>query len=579
MSSDEWAWGTGAALCFASTVLSPLGYVLQKRATAPPTTAAASDASPAHSTEWLLGCALVLLAVLLSLASSAFTAQSILAPLSSFSLIVNMAASALLLGERVTRVDVLSCLLIVAGSVLSVVFGDHTDPAFTNSGLQSTFLTLDALLYAGLSTTFCLGVYAALRYQSSAARAQPERRQLRGRQAMLQALLYCVLAGALGAQSDLFGKMVVELIRTSAQGEQQLTEVGPYIYLTATAAFALAQIHFLSQALILFDALYCLPLYECVEILTSTVGGAVVFGELATFTSLQLGAFALGLASLLLGVAIMALRDANTVSDASSISSGPSQAPRGSVHSAATMLAQLVARRWKVTRAKEEDDEEQEARRARSKSMSEVELSEGLSRAQRERRSLGRLGARAVDLQAKGQLRLPQQVELSVMKLSQHRPTSPSLLHATPISHSRRKQLSARSHSLPSSAFTSVDNDPIMAGSLRSAASSASPPSGRWAEVSESSASVSLVSPPSHHRHRVTVSRSALEEAGETSALFEERERPLSVLREEPNDSGSVSLRQPPVRSLVHQSVSQSAPPVLRVIRISRVRRSEHQSS
>ena len=576
-------WYIGAALCFASNVLSPLGYVLQKRATR---VVEGSDsgraAPPPLSSQWLLGCGLVVLAVLLSLLSSAFTAQSILAPLSSSSLIVNMAASAALLGERVTRVDVLSSLLIIAGSTLSVVFGDHSERVFTNAWLESSFQSLATLLYAGLSSAFCLAVYAVLRYQSALTQRSTqsphggESRRLSGRRGLLQALLYCVLAGALGAQSDLFGKMAVELVATTAQGDQQLTSPYPYLYTAATVAFALAQIHFLSHALVLFDALYCLPLYECVEILTSTVGGALVFGELTSLTGLQLLAFVLGIASLLLGVAIMALRDVNAVRDASGGGGSSQPAPRGSVHNAATMLATLQARRWKVTRARE-DEAEGRARTQRAKSQSEVELLQSKSRS---RSHLERVSVAKLSPDDQGPLRLSPEVERSLLRLSRLSPHSPLLSPSSSAAAARRKA-SGRSLSLPASVFASLLSEAEAARHRRGEAfgsmavlASQPPPAHRWAVASDSTAgSFSLGSSPAGHRRRATVSR-ALDE-GLAPLREESGERALSVLAEEAEEgaNSSAALAAAPQRPPT-QSLAQSPTP-LRVIRISRVRRTE----
>ena len=592
-------WYVGVALCCASNVLSPLGYVLQKRAGRRRSAASVEEEEQAGETaseqprlrspssQWLLGCCLVLVSIVLGFLSSAFTAQSILAPLSSFSLIVNMAASALLLGERVTRLNLLSALLIVVGSVLSVVFGDHSDSAYTNSGLISSFHTVGAILYACLSATLCLVIYAALRVPpllSQPATATTGTRKLHSaKRDMLHALLYCVLAGAAGAQSDLLGKMVVELISSSIQGDQQLLSPYPYLYIVAMIAFTAFQVHFLSHGLVLSDALYCLPLYECVAILTSTVGAAILFGELDDSSTKQRLAFAAGLLSLLAGVAVTTIRDSSVYAAGSDSGDSSQRSARQSVLNTATMLAQLNVRRWKVTRVRDEEDEVEAgrvARTMRSKSHTAFELQHSISRVQREKLMVGAAGARAISLQSTGQLHLSPEVELSVMRLSRASPASPVAHRDSP--HSGRVSALSRSNSMPSYFFTSVAAEAVDQSSSYSPATAAgslavSPPSynrssDRWAHAATSSSSTASLQSPSTRRS-AAVYRDDVEplhfEAG--------RERQLSVLEEELGDEGKSTpllppppLHPAPSTTPVH-SEAPTTRPLLRVIRVSRV--------
>ena len=572
-------WYVGVTLCIASNALSPLGYILQKRSAQQRRSAGGGGGGGALSSQWLFGCGLVLLSILLGFVSSAFTAQSILAPLSSISLIVNMVASALLLGEKVTRLNLLSAVLIVVGSVLSVVFGDHSDSVYTNAGLISNFRSVAAILYTSLSAAFCLLVYLLLRLQlwHSHAAASTERgsRQNSVRRDMLHALLFCVLAGASGAQSDLFGKMVVELISSSAQGDQQLLSPYPYLYLAAMLAFAAIQIHFLSHGLVLSDALFCLPFYQCVEILTSTVGAALLFGELDGSSTKQLLAFIAGLVSLLAGVAVMTLRDYSGANDGSDAVSSARRSARQSVHNTATMLAQLNVRRWKVTRVRDEEEDDVagaagKARSGRSKSQSEWELLQSTTRVQREKQLVGSVGARALSLYSTGQLRLSQEVELSVMQLSQPPLAVPAVQSTSPISG--RATVTAplsRSHTLPTYFFTSVAAEAELSAS-RSAGpgliSVALSPlseyrsSDRWAHAPTSSGSVSLLSPVSR---RAAVSRDDVEPM---AGAADEGQHRLSVLEEECSE---VSV--PPPAASVTQKEGPSTRPLLRIVRVSRV--------
>ena len=596
MSGSEW-W-LGLTLCCAANVLSPIGYILQKRSAAQsPSSDGSADeqaeAAPRCSSQWLCGCALVLLSILLSFVSSAFTAQSILAPLSSLSLIVNMVASRALLGEKVSRLNALSAVLIVAGSVLSVVFGDHDDTVFTNDSLLSNFHAVEAILYGSLSSAFSLVVYLVLRLHSQAfSAATAESAECCGlaiklrsskRSRVLRSLMYCVLAGLAGAQSDLFGKMVVELVRTSAQGDQQLLSPYPYLYMSAMLAFAALQIHFLSHGLVLSDALYCLPLYECVAILTSTVGATLLFGELDDSTTKQLLAFAVGVASLLAGVAVMTLRDSHVQTvDADGVVVSARHNNRQSILTTATMLAQMNVRRWKVTRVMEDEDEgeadEVRARKLRSKSQSHHDPSQSPNRVERERRMVSMIAAQAVALQSKGEMRLPAEVELSVVRLS--RAKQPSAAHHADSPVVEPRQISfSRSNSLPTFLATALPADahslpiPYPSAPPLAVAIGGTPPShshtlDRWAHAPSPSSGVDLPTPSSHSR-RVAVSR----EDAQPALLDALAEEPLGE-DNKGDASGTVSSSAPPPPPpppRASSAVSSPTQPLLRIIRVQRV--------
>ena len=585
-------WYVGVTLCITSNVLSPVGYILQKRSTQPSTqlaetTVTAPSNKTSLSSQWLLGCLLVLVSIVLSFLSSAFTAQSILAPLSSMALIVNMVACALLLGEKVSRLNLLSALLIVVGSVLSVVFGDHTDAVYTNDGLIDSFRTVGAILYICLSFTLCLAIYAALRFLPLSATIAPpagSKQPHSTKRAMLHALLYCVLAGASGAQSDLFGKMVVELVSSTIQGEQQLLSPYPYLYLVAMLVLTGLQVNFLSHGLVLSDALYCLPLYECVEILTSTVGAALLFGELDDSTVVQRLAFVVGLLSLLAGVAVMTLRSANAVNDGTGDTVNSARSARQSIHNTATMLAQFNVRRWQVTRVRDEDEEGETgeaaraARTVRSKSQPELELLQLISRAQREKQRVDSMAARALSLQSTGQLRLSQEVELSVMRLSTQ--LSPTVHRDSPGSRHSVRTLS-RSNSLPTYLFTSVVATTAAADIMDSTVDHSAPSlydtsDRRAAHVANSppTHSISLRSPSSRSRAAVSVSRDDNIERL-LPPTESGREWQLSVLQEEGSDTAQLSVLQEEGSDTAQPTVvstqSPSTQPLLRVIRVSRV--------
>ena len=244
------------------------------------------------------------------------------------------------LKETLSRRDLTGTVLIIAGSVLTVSFGDHSDPVYNLDDFKRFFGLHSSIAYTFVIAAVSAVMYGVILYlrpikqqmvvltKSYAHLADEVREERMAADTALTSLqaryrpwekvhpfCYCALSGLLGAQSVLFGKMVSELISTTFQGDNQLLSVFPYIFLVCMLAFVFSQLHFLALALTHFDALYCVPIFQCFFILTSTIGGAAFFEEFASFTTLQAIMFPIGIATTLSGVFLLAQRDSSSVSD------------------------------------------------------------------------------------------------------------------------------------------------------------------------------------------------------------------------------------------------------------------------
>jgi hypothetical protein len=118
----------------------------------------------------------------------------------------------------------------------------------------------------------------------------------------------CALAGVLGAQNVLFGKIVAELILESFVGDTQFVYVMTYVYMGCLLASIGSQLHFLARALEHCDAMYVVPVFQCFWVTTSTIGGAMFFQEFSGFSGQQKVLFPLGIVITLCGVLILSRR-------------------------------------------------------------------------------------------------------------------------------------------------------------------------------------------------------------------------------------------------------------------------------
>ena len=288
---------------------------------------------------WALGLGLVIGGSLCDFAALALAAQSIVAPIGSVTLVANMVFAQYWLKETLSRRDLIGTVLIILGSVLTVAFGDHSDPEYNLSDFRHFFGYTSSIIYALAVCGFCVTLYSLILYlrpmkkriveinksyetvdddavRQRLIRDNAELAAVRQRYApweKVHPFFLCAISGALGAQSVMFGKMVSELISTTFQGDNQLFSPFPYVFLVSMLFFIFSQIHFLALALAYFDALYCVPIFQCFFILISTVGGATFFQEFSNFSPTQAIIFPLGILVTLVGVFLLAQRDSSAV--------------------------------------------------------------------------------------------------------------------------------------------------------------------------------------------------------------------------------------------------------------------------
>jgi len=188
----------------------------------------------------------------------------------------------------VGRREIVGTALIILGSTLAVVFGDHEVRAYTNDDLVSLIGGAWFLVYGILVAVLCVAgqvlhrritpVKAALveairRYEVAVEACDAQAAdwedeviaRLEGQYmkwVKIHPFALCALSGAFGAQSVLFGKCFAELLSTSMQGDNQLLNFFPWIAAICMGLTVATQLHFLALALNYFDALYVVPVFQ-----------------------------------------------------------------------------------------------------------------------------------------------------------------------------------------------------------------------------------------------------------------------------------------------------------------------------
>jgi len=259
---------------------------------------------------WRLGLSLVMLGSLADFAALMFAAASIVAPLGSLTLVSNTLLAPLLLGESITRRDLLATGAIVAGSVVAVTFADHEERILTVQELFDCFATVRVAVY-GLFVA--LGVTALMTLQRQLSRvqlAEPRRYQAEGLE-RVHRFTYAALAGMVGAQSVLFAKCTGEILVNTFRGHTFLALYWQtYAIVAAMCLTIVAQVRWLNRGLQQWDALYIVPVFQSFWILLSVTGGMVFFDEWkGVFDSSARGImFPLGVITTIAGVYVLSQR-------------------------------------------------------------------------------------------------------------------------------------------------------------------------------------------------------------------------------------------------------------------------------
>ena len=121
-------------------------------------------------------------------------------------------------------------------------------------------------------------------------------------------LLYATIGGLMASLTTLFVKVTANLLLRSFQGQNQYTEITPFL-ITGTAVFtAFMQVYWINMGLQRYDALLQIPVFYVLMTFFDVVGGGVYFEEFASFDAAQYALFTLSVTLIFAGVAVLANR-------------------------------------------------------------------------------------------------------------------------------------------------------------------------------------------------------------------------------------------------------------------------------
>lgn len=207
---------------------------------------------------WIAGFFGIVGGALGDFAALAYGAQSVVAPLGSLTLVANVIIAPLFLGETITRSDLYSTMLIVAGCIVAVAFASHKDCLYTLHQLFDLYKQPSFYVYATVVVLMVVGMLLAIRWVERIQKAFGSNSEQYARVAKFHRFSYACVSGVVGAQSILFAKTTVELITDSVHhnGPLFLARAPTYAILVSMGTTVTLQIYWLNCGLARWDALY-----------------------------------------------------------------------------------------------------------------------------------------------------------------------------------------------------------------------------------------------------------------------------------------------------------------------------------
>ena len=293
-------WVLGMVLMVSSTVAGALGGILMKLSHTV-LTLSTYEERRRHRMSWLYflmgavvcnGC----LNVGLSAFALAFAAQSLLSPLVACQIVFNAFLSRCILGEVLTRRDILGTVLIVAGCVISGFCAPKPEQHYTLKELLHFFTRLPFVIFMIVTTALAIVAYLGSRSPAL----------------MLRRVCAAALPGSFVGLANIFAKSAASLVEEGFRKHDASALRRPLLYpiVAAAPALALGSLFFLNRALAQFRANLVVPTYISTLIVTSTLSGGIYFGELAQLSAGGALGLAAGVSLVVIGVCVQASRAA-----------------------------------------------------------------------------------------------------------------------------------------------------------------------------------------------------------------------------------------------------------------------------
>eukprot|EP00656_Telonema_subtile_P013877 TRINITY_DN17059_c0_g1_i3.p1 TRINITY_DN17059_c0_g1~~TRINITY_DN17059_c0_g1_i3.p1 ORF type:complete len:402 (+),score=76.80 TRINITY_DN17059_c0_g1_i3:3-1208(+) len=287
---------------------------------------------------WWSGMSCMIIGSLFDLAALPFVPQSRVAALGAVGIVANVVVTPLFLGEKLTKHDIVGCVVVCLGCTLACIFGAGSEPEIDSSCLLDYFAAGLFVAYAIVLTLMLIILYYFISGFQKVSRAvvadkkcpddmfdcawSHENQSLCEDYAQdispfvyitrfgpqFYPFLVAAFGGMCGANSIMFAKAVLIFLKNTVSGD--MAALGYLlIFLVPFGGCLFLQVTFLNKALQIYpDALFVLPCYQSFWIVFGIAAGLIFYQEYKQLQGIDIFLFWLGVVISLAGVQILSMR-------------------------------------------------------------------------------------------------------------------------------------------------------------------------------------------------------------------------------------------------------------------------------
>lgn len=316
-------WPYGVTLCASGCLLAAIGLSLQKQTHK---IREAKKLAWRESTEydgqplemisvyveplWLFGLILFSINACCDSLAYGFAPQSLLAPVTTSTMVFNTLVAPIFLGEQLTSSDLIGTGIIIAGMILTVLCAEKQTPTYDMESIRDLYQRVVMIFYVFFLLCF-LGFFHYMCWTLGEAKDTQENILKHWKNEKMQflcTLCYPILGGLWGGHTILSAKIIVELMKTTFNGQNQLFYPEFWFAVCVLVTCLITQTKYLNGGLQRFDALFIVPVYQVIFMYTGIIGGGVFFDEFSAFGPMNFLIFAGGSVLVAGGVIFVAQR-------------------------------------------------------------------------------------------------------------------------------------------------------------------------------------------------------------------------------------------------------------------------------
>lgn len=234
-----------------------------------------------------------------------FAAQSLLAALGSIQFVTNIFFAAAINKEPITTRAIVATCIIIIGNVFIVIFGSKSTENYNLDELKSLALEPLFLGYMLFILIFVSILQAIFWYFEYKIKEFPSEDQAPEYMVKYQPFAYATVSAIIGTNTIIFGKICAGLLNSAFQGEDVFASVWTYGIILAFVVTMIFWLYRMNNALRMYDAMFIIPVLQCVWLLFGVLGGEIFFQEYKDMTTPEASLFTVGVVILLFGISIL----------------------------------------------------------------------------------------------------------------------------------------------------------------------------------------------------------------------------------------------------------------------------------